>query len=145
MKGIVQTGSIPHKEIEEEAFKLKPGEISPVFRSPLGYHILKRHPVEGRQGCQIVVLYGGEGRVEEMARRIINEANRDLKEGRPFPDVVKEYSDESYENTHGGFTPVIYRGTWDPVIEDLLFSMKIGHVSKPVKRDYGWVIIARVR
>lgn len=145
MRGLVQTGNIPHKEIEDNALRLKTGEVSGVFKSPLGYHILKRHPIEGRQACQIVALFGGEGRVEEMARRLINEAMRELKDGRAFSEVVREYSDESFEKTGGGFTPVIYRGTWSPKIEEKLFSLKIGQVSKPFKLDYGWIIIARVR
>lgn len=144
MNGVVTRGAIPHPEIENAAFALKAGAVSEVIRSPLGFQILKRHPVEYRQACQIVILYGPDTRVQEAARRFADEAWRELKEGMPFPEAVKKYSDGPVEETQG-FTPVVYRGTWVPRLEDELFNMAIGTVSEPIELSTGYVIMARVR
>jgi parvulin-like peptidyl-prolyl isomerase len=144
MNGVVTRGAIPHPEIETAAFALQEGAVSEVIRSPLGFQILKRHPVEYRQACQIVILYGPDTRVQEAARRFADEAWRELKEGMPFPDAVKKYSDGPVAETHG-FTPVIYRGTWVPRLEEQLFNMAIGSVSEPIELSTGYVIMARVR
>ena len=143
MSSVVTKEDIPHRVITEHIFDLTPGEISEVFQSPLGFHFVKRHRVEYRQACMILVTFG-DVRTEEKARRIIEEAYRNLRRGMPFPEGVEKYSDGPVEKTKG-FTPLIYRGTWIPKLEEKLFSMEIGPVSKPIKLTDAYVIMVRVR
>jgi parvulin-like peptidyl-prolyl isomerase len=145
MSGIVIRGkSIPHKEIDDAAFRLKQGGVSKVFRSQLGYHIVKRHKVESRQARQIVVFFDRK-RGKDVAEKIINRAYTALQKKVPFSEVVKTFSDEKGKEKTAGFTRFIYRGTWVYPLEEKLFSMKIGEVSKPIELPNAFVIIARVR
>jgi len=145
MRGVVTKGhSIPHREIEKEAFSLEEGEISPVFSSPLGFHIIKRHRVESRQACHIVVYYG-RTRPKHEARKIINRAYTALQKKIPFQEVVKTFSEEKNREKTKGFTHPVYRGTWIFPLEEKLFSMDISEISKPIELENAFVIIARVR
>jgi parvulin-like peptidyl-prolyl isomerase len=142
LRGVVIKGkSIPHKEIEDAAFSLKEGGVSKVFHSKLGFHILKRHKVEARQACHITVYFDRK-RGKDMAEKIIRRAYTAIQKKIPFPEVVETYSDEQRSK---GFTPMIYRGTWVYLLEEKLFSMKPGEVSKPIELRNAYVIIARVR
>lgn len=143
MSGIVTQGSIPYDEIEDVAFSLQEGEMSEVFESPLGFHILKRHRVEYRQACQIMIMYGRE-RSKEEAQERIEKAYKEITEGKRFVEAVYEYSDDPAEESKG-FTYTIYRGTWMPELEDILFSMKVGEISNPFETKVAFVIMMRVR
>ena len=91
MRGVVTKGkSIPHKEIENAAFSLKEGEVSQVFSSHLGFNVIKRHKIEDRQACNIVVYFGRTKRKNE-ARKIIEREYTAIKKKIKFKEVVKAY------------------------------------------------------
>lgn len=65
----------------------------------------------------------------------------ELKQGKPFAELAKEYSDDLGSKNQGGDLGWIEKGVTDPAFESALFSMKKGEISAPVKTSEGYHII----
>jgi len=63
------------------------------------------------------------------------------EDGADFSKLAKEYSYDSSTSSRGGDLGYFGRGTLDPVLEQAIFSMNIGEVSKPVKSSFGYHIL----
>ena len=69
---------------------------------------------------------------QEEADAVQNE----LKDGKPFEQVAKEKS-QSPDAQNGGEMGMVRKGDLDPDMEKVLFDLAPGHVSEPIKTDYG--------
>lgn len=65
------TGAVVWSEVEDAAFKLSPGQLSPIVHSPIGYHIIK---VVDRQTMALTpddMAYVQQAAVEQWMNRLI--------------------------------------------------------------------------
>lgn len=58
-----------------------------------------------------------------------------------FADIARAQSDDRQSARAGGSLGYWPRGTFEPAVEQAVFSMKIGEISPPVKSSYGYHII----
>jgi peptidyl-prolyl cis-trans isomerase SurA len=91
-------------EFEGVAFKLKPGEVSPVIRTKYGYHILQLIERRGdRVNCRHILIKPPVSSAElERARLRLDTISKQLNEGvMTFPEAVRKYTmdDESKQNS----------------------------------------------
>jgi len=136
------------KEFDAMAFSMQIGEISPVFQTQFGYHIMK---LESRKGdaytCRHVLLIPEVSDAEySKAEARIEECYRSLRNGElTWDQAVSLYSNEPSTKNNNGRLPNPYTGepTWD--LEDLnqidrqiaiiIASMRPGEISAPTVYD----------
>lgn len=61
--------------------------------------------------------------------------------GADFGELAKTYSDDRPSGRTGGDIGYFGSGTFEPEVEAVIFSMKIGEISQPLKSSYGYHII----
>ena len=64
-----------------------------------------------------------------------------IKAGGDFADFAKRYSADEGSAVHGGDLGSVRRGSFVKEFEEVVFSMKEGELSKPVKTQFGYHII----
>ncbi len=131
---------------EEAAFKTKVGEISPVIRTRFGYHIIRvtdRKPARGEVEVSHILLRSGQGN-DVKIKNTIFEIYDQLKGGRSWDELCKEYSDDANTKNSGGRLKPFGVGALAsvPEFEQVSFSLKeAGGISDPFQSGVGWHII----
>src|SRR5206468_1997459 len=137
---------------EHAAFALKPGEMSPVFESPLGFHVIQRLGTE-RIACQhILIRYHGAQNAPDSLRRTRTEAlaiaDKILTELKnpdsSFPVAAEAYSEDEQTAPRGGYTGAFTHGRMVKEFEDAAFALAEGQTSGIVETPFGFHIIRRV-
>lgn len=78
----------------------------------------------------------------EMARKRANEIYKEVKSSkRPFEELVKLYSDDTYSKNTGGDIGYQNRMTVVPAYYEAILKLKTGQITGPVRSQYGFHII----
>ncbi len=145
--GFIAAGKFPYA-FEKEVYRLKPGEISEVVESPMGYHIIKggaRRPARGKVLASHILVMAPENapdsiqqrakaRADEMYREIKNEPSR-------FDQLAHDDNDDKQSARNGGKLPWFGAGEMVEEFDRAAFAMQPGDVSEPVRTRFGWHII----
>ncbi len=135
---------------EAEAYSLAVGEHSGVFKTPVGYHILKvngRRPARGQVLVEhILRLTKGKSAEEAQAQRSYIDSLYTLVTtgGADFEEVAKANSEDPGTAKQGGKLPWFGTGQMVPEFENEAFSLSNGAISKPIETAYGYHIIKRL-
>jgi peptidyl-prolyl cis-trans isomerase SurA len=130
---------------EEAAFSTPVSSISPIVRTRFGYHIIKvkdRKPSRGEVEVSHILLRAGgdEGALRSKAFSVHDQ----LRGGRSWDEVCKEFSDDKNTSEQGGKLRPFGVGalTSVPEFEAMAFSMQQpGEISDPFQSALGWHII----
>jgi len=127
---------------------LKVGEVSPVLRSPAGFHIIR--VVDRTLGGSSVVVQQTRARhILIRVNELVSEADatqrlRGLKDrienGTPFGELARLHSDDG-SAARGGELGWISPGDTVPPFEAAMNQLKINEVSDPVRSDFGMHLI----
>ncbi|HLT42578.1 MAG TPA: peptidylprolyl isomerase, partial [Sphingobacteriaceae bacterium] len=131
---------------ETAAYNTKVGEVSDIFRTRFGYHILKvndrrtRVPkisvshimISEKKGAR---TFDPEVRIKEIAAMI--------NQGESFESLAKQYSDDKNSaEKEGKLNPFVKGDLRSPQFEDAAYKLKTpGEISDPVKSEFGWHLI----
>lgn len=127
---------------EAMAFKLKKGEISQPFESPFGFHIMQLLDRRGNEYHSRHILIFATPSEEDMkvAERYLDSLrHKILKDSIKFDEAAKLYSDDKSTKDRGGFFTDADGGKKvsikeiDPVVYFAIDTMKVGHISAPIK------------
>ena len=139
---------------EDRAYKTPIGQLSEIFRTRYGYHILKTtgtRPARGSiKAAHLLVSAGKNATQEEKinAEKKAGELYAKLKAGEKWEDLVKLYSDDPTSNQKGGELPMFGSGTNQrmvPIFEEAAFALtNDGEISEPIQTDFGFHIIKRL-
>jgi peptidyl-prolyl cis-trans isomerase SurA len=131
-----------------EAVKgMRVGEVSPVLRSPNGFHILKL--VDQRGAAPVIVQQTHARHILIRTNEIISEAearNRllGLRErivnGESFAELARLQSQDA-SASKGGDLGWISPGDTVPDFERAMNQLNVNQVSEPVKTEFGWHLI----
>ncbi|MCZ4305104.1 peptidylprolyl isomerase [Zoogloeaceae bacterium G21618-S1] len=143
------TSSVPALFIEALQ-SLKPGEVSPVMRSPAGFHLVKVNDIRGAKATDVVAVQQTQVshilvktsevvsdtdarlRLETLRTRILN--------GEDFAALARANSAD-LSAAKGGEIGWVYPGDTVPEFERAMDALKVGELSAPVKSPFGWHLI----
>ena len=132
---------------EEAAYNTPVGEVSEVFTTPFGFHILKVEeeiPHLEVQAAHIMKMTPkGNDSIEAAAKQQIDSIYLLLLNGADFNQTAIHNSDDRGTAMRGGDLGFFGRGQMVPEFEEVAFSLEEGELSKPFKSQYGWHIIKR--
>ncbi|GAA0788054.1 peptidylprolyl isomerase [Marinobacterium sediminicola] len=128
--------------------KLSPGEVSQPVRTPGGFHLLL---VENKRGGKVqlveqtkvrhILLTPNEIRSPEQTRRLIDDLYQRLREGQPFDELARRYSDDAASGSQGGDLGWTQDGQMVPEFEQVMNSTSKGEISEPFESRFGWHIL----
>src|SRR6267378_4463336 len=127
---------------------LKPGDISGVFRSPAGFHLLKLLELRGA-GAPLLVEQAHVRHIlvrtnelvseDEAKRKLLNLRER-IVNGVNFAELARLNTDDG-SASRGGDLGWIYPGDTVPEFERAFVELKQMDISQPVKTPFGWHLI----
>lgn len=132
-------------DFENVAYATPKGEISEVFRTQYGYHILKvldRRDRVGKIAVSHIMLSTRMDSTDAPKKRIY-ELYQLLQQGESFDDLAEQYSDDRRTGKEGGRMRPFTRGDLKvPAFEDRAYALENpGDISEPIQSPFGWHII----
>lgn len=128
--------------------KLQPGQVTPIMRSPNGFHILKM--INRRGGSSPLVIQQTHARhillkpsevlSEDDAKRRLADLKERLENGGNFEELARQYSEDGTA-AKGGDLGWVNPGDTVPEFEKAMNALKPGQISDPVRSQFGWHII----
>jgi peptidyl-prolyl cis-trans isomerase SurA len=127
---------------------LKPGDISGVFRSPAGFHVLRLIELRGAGAPLLVeqahvrhiLIRTNELVSEDEAKRKLLSLRERIVNGVNFAELARLNSDDG-SASRGGDLGWIYPGDTVAEFERAFTELKPMDVSQPVKTPFGWHLI----
>ncbi len=127
---------------------MKPGEVSPLLRSPAGFHVLK---LVGRRGAgeaapvtqtraRHILLKTSEVVSEEEARRRLEGLRERIAAGADFAELARLNSEDGTAAL-GGDLGWVYPGDTVPEFERAMAVLKPGEMSGVVRTPFGFHLI----
>lgn len=148
----LQPGEAP-AEFERAAFALRPGELSDVIESPIGFHIIQRLGTTLMGAQHILIRYRGAQSAPDSVTRTRTEALALAesvlaivrKPGASFPIAAAGWSDDAETAGRGGYVGEFVLGRMMKSFEDATYALAEGAISDVVETPYGFHIIKRVK
>ncbi|PKO93541.1 MAG: molecular chaperone SurA [Betaproteobacteria bacterium HGW-Betaproteobacteria-1] len=136
-------------ELFNEALKpMQPGDLSPILRSPNGFHILKM--TDRRGGTSPLVVEQTKLRhILVKLNEIVSESDAQqrmimikerLDNGGDFAELARQYSEDASANS-GGDLGWVNPGDTVPQFEQAMNLLAPGEISEPVRTPFGYHII----
>jgi peptidyl-prolyl cis-trans isomerase SurA len=127
---------------------MQKGDVSPVLRSPGGFHIVKLTDMRGRNAPTVVeqtrvrhiLIRVNETTSETEGKSKIDRVRDRIDTGAKFPDQARLNSEDA-SSAKGGDLGWVNPGDTVPEFEQAMNKLKIGEVSQPVRSPFGWHII----
>ena len=132
---------------ETAAYATPVGSVSKPVHTRYGYHLIKvtdKRPAMGVAGVEhiFVALKPGITPADSAAKaRKIQNIYRIIKEGMPFEEAAKKYSEDRGSAGNGGKLPKFSSGRIVPQFVSQVDKLQPGQISKPFQTIYGFHII----
>ncbi len=146
--GVVKRG-VFYPEFEAAAYSLKPGEISTVVESPVGYHIIELIDRKGESinSRHILIKIKNDEEADLKAIELLTEIRDSIERGvNTFAFFAGKYSDDVETARLGGKLGNFEIGQLDKSLLDQVIKLKVNEISFPKrlqvdKTVYGFHII----
>jgi peptidyl-prolyl cis-trans isomerase SurA len=127
---------------------MKPGQVSPILRSPNGFHILKLTNRRGGSSPLVIqqshvrhiLIKPSETVSEQDAKRRVDDLKERLDNGGDFAELARLNSEDG-SASKGGDMGWVGPGDTVPEFEKAMNALKISEISEPVRTQFGWHII----
>jgi len=128
--------------------KMKPGEVSPVLRSPSGFHIIKLLDRRSKDAPVVItqtharhiLIKTSELVSENDAKNRLQEIKQRIDKGANFAEQARLYSEDG-SAPQGGDLNWLSPGETVPEFETAMDALKVGQVSGLVQSGFGWHVI----
>jgi len=130
---------------------LKPmqvGQLTPILRSPNGFHILKMTNRRGGSSPLVVdqthvrhiLVKLSEVVSEAEGKHRLDTIKERLDNGKDFAEMARQYSEDA-SAANGGDLGWVNPGDTVPQFEKAMNALKPGEISEPIQSPFGWHII----
>ncbi|MDQ3195530.1 MAG: peptidylprolyl isomerase [Burkholderiales bacterium] len=128
---------------------MKTGEVSPILRSPNGFHILKLQEKRGGDDAPIIIeqtrarhilVKPSELTSEADAKKRLTNLKERLDNGSDFAELARLNSEDGSAGK-GGDLGWISPGDTVPDFERAMAALQPGQISEPVLSQFGWHLI----
>ena len=127
---------------------MKPGDVSPVLRSPGGFHIVKLEQKRDRNAPTVVdqtharhiLIKVNETSSEADAKARIDRLRERIAGGAKFEDLARVNSEDA-SSAKGGDLGWLSPGETVPDFEKAMDRLQPNDLSQPVRTPFGWHII----
>jgi peptidyl-prolyl cis-trans isomerase SurA len=151
----IQGGAMGWREVNRlpsifvDALKsLRTGDVSPVLRSPNGFHIVRVNDRRGQDAPLIVtqmharhiLIKTSEIVSEKEARERLDKLKERLDNNADFAELARLQSEDS-SASRGGDLGWLSPGDTVPEFEKAMMALNTGEISAPVKTPFGWHVI----
>lgn len=127
---------------------MKPGDVSPVLRSPAGFHVLKLLEQRGTGGTGAVtqtrvrhiLVKTSEVMSEADARRRLAGLRERIAAGADFAELARLNSEDG-SAARGGDLGWVLPGDTVPEFERAMLALKPGELSEPVRTPFGFHLL----
>jgi peptidyl-prolyl cis-trans isomerase SurA len=135
--------------LENEVYNLRPGQLSKVVRSAIGYHIAKLNGVRDARGeievAHILVRAKPDDSDSQRAKSKIDSAYMAIKAGEPFEAVASRFSEDQLSASKGGYVGFFGINRYERSFEDASFGLKQDDdYTEPFQSSLGWHIVRRL-
>jgi len=128
--------------------KMQPSQLSPIIRSPNGFHIIKLVAKKGgasipavqQTHARHILIKVNEVVSEAEAKRKLQAVKERLDHGGDFAELARLYSQDG-SAPKGGDLGWMYPGDTVPEFERGMDALKINEVSQPIQSMFGWHLI----
>ena len=132
----------------ETVRKMKVGDVSPIVRSPAGFHIVKlldkrshdEPAVVDQTHARHILVRVNEITSEADAKAKIDRLRDRIEAGAKFEDLAKLNSEDA-SAAKGGDLGWLNPGDTVPAFEEAMNKLAIKQVSPPVRTTFGWHLI----
>ncbi|MCM1483616.1 MAG: peptidyl-prolyl cis-trans isomerase [Muribaculaceae bacterium] len=145
--GFISAGMYPYA-FEEKAYDTSIGELSPVFSTRFGLHIIKvngerddRGEVKVRHILKLTQNLAPEDTLRKLQQ--IDSIYTALKNGADFSETAMRETEDPSGTKNGGDLPWFGAGRMVPEFEAAAFSLSDGEISAPVRTSYGYHLILK--
>jgi peptidyl-prolyl cis-trans isomerase SurA len=128
---------------------LRPGETSPVLRSPGGFHVIKllqrrgadeSAPVEQTHARHILIRTSEVTSEADARRRLADLRERIVTGGADFAELARLNSADG-SASRGGDLGWLFPGDTVPEFERAMNALKPGEISQPFNTSFGWHLV----
>lgn len=146
--GWIKRGSLP-TIFADIIPKLNIGELTPVVRSPSGFHIIKlidkrsdtrKHMIQQTLARHILVRTS-EIVTDTEARTRLARIRERIVNGEDFGTLAKSSSDDPGSAADGGNLGWVEPGKMVPEFEEMMNKLAPGEISEPFDSRFGWHIV----
>ena len=132
-------------DFEDVAYKTSLGEVSQIFKTRYGYHILQKTGSRTSKGeRQVAHILISD--TTSNGKKLIDEVHTKLKNGGIFKELALKYSNDSGSKRKGGVLPKFGLNRMVKSFERASYSLvSIDDISMPFKTKYGWHIIKLIK
>jgi peptidyl-prolyl cis-trans isomerase SurA len=129
---------------EEVAFRLRPGQISEVFESSFGFHVLRVEEVDSTKqevhARHILIIPVIKPDDPKRAQATMQEAYELAKQGEEFGELVRKYSGYRGPSGPDGDLGFVGADQFTPEIRAVLDTLRVGGISPPLTSPQGFVL-----
>lgn len=134
--------------VADRVGRMSPGDITPVLRSPSGFHIFRlvdRRSSEQRLITQArvrhILIETNDVVTDTDARLRLESLRERIEGGADFADLARANSDDAASASAGGELGWIDPGATPPQFEEVISSLAPGELSEPFRTGSGWHLV----
>jgi peptidyl-prolyl cis-trans isomerase SurA len=130
---------------EDAAYKTPVGEVSNIFRTRFGYHIMKVTDLRDSKG-EIEVAHIMIRDTTSNGKSTIDKVHRQIQNGEAFEELSKKYSDDRRSANKGGRLQRFTLGALPPPFGEISFSLsEEKKYSQPFRTAFGWHVVKFIK
>ncbi len=133
----------------KEVVTMKAGQVVGPLRAGNGFHLIKlvsiggdnQHHVVTKTHVRHILLKPDSSTLPEDAKKQVNNIYQQLKAGKDFGLMAKQYSLDSASAVKEGDLGWVAPGVLVPKFEEAMNKLAVNEISHPVKTQFGWHLI----